>query len=84
MTNADEFSELIRTGNLDFALLKPIDTQFLVSLQRIDWSSLGEFPLRRWRCWSIRWCRLDYLPGPGAVRALSAVCCSAAWRFSTA
>ena len=43
MTNADEFSELIRTGSLDFALLKPIDTQFLVSLQRIDWSSLGNF-----------------------------------------
>ena len=43
MTNADEFSELIRTGALDFALLKPIDTQFLVSLQRIDWSSLANF-----------------------------------------
>lgn len=43
MTNADEFSELIRTGSLDFALLKPIDTQFLVSLQRIEWSSLGNF-----------------------------------------
>lgn len=41
MTNADEFSELIRTGSLDFALLKPIDTQFLVSLQRIEWSSAG-------------------------------------------
>lgn len=41
MTNVDEFSELIRTGSLDFALLKPIDTQFLVSLQRTDWSALG-------------------------------------------
>jgi len=40
MPNAEEFSELIRTGNLDFALLKPIDTQFLVSFQRVDWSSL--------------------------------------------
>lgn len=40
MLNVDEFSELIRTGGLDFALLKPIDTQFLVSLQRVDWSSL--------------------------------------------
>jgi ABC-2 type transport system permease protein len=40
MPNADEFSELIRTGNLDFALLKPIDTQFLVSLQKVDWSAL--------------------------------------------
>ncbi len=43
MPNAQEFSELIRTGNLDFALLKPIDTQFLISLQKIDWSSLSNF-----------------------------------------
>jgi ABC-2 type transport system permease protein len=41
MPNMQEFSELIRTGNLDFALLKPIDTQFLVSLHRIEWSSLS-------------------------------------------
>jgi ABC-2 type transport system permease protein len=39
MPNAEEFSELIRTGGLDFALLKPIDTQFLISLQRIEFSS---------------------------------------------
>jgi ABC-2 type transport system permease protein len=43
MTNADEFSELIRTGGLDFALLKPIDTQFLISLRRIEWSSIANF-----------------------------------------
>jgi ABC-2 type transport system permease protein len=43
MPNASEFSELIRTGNLDFALLKPIDTQFLVSLEKIEWSSLSNF-----------------------------------------
>ena len=29
MPNTEEFSELVRTGDLDFALLKPIDTQFL-------------------------------------------------------
>ena len=40
MVNAEEFSELIRTGNLDFALLKPIDTQFLISFPRINWSQL--------------------------------------------
>ena len=40
MANAEEFSELIRTGNLDFALLKPIDTQFLISFPRINWSQL--------------------------------------------
>jgi len=43
MPNADEFSELIRTGGLDFVLLKPIDTQFLVSLHRVSWSSLTNF-----------------------------------------
>ena len=43
MPNTEELSELIRTGGLDFALLKPIDTQFLVSLQRVDWSSLANF-----------------------------------------
>jgi ABC-2 type transport system permease protein len=43
MPNMQEFSELIRTGGLDFALLKPIDTQFIVSLQRIEWSTLSNF-----------------------------------------
>lgn len=41
--NAVEFSEQIRTGTLDFALVKPIDTQFLVSLGRIEWSAIGPF-----------------------------------------
>jgi ABC-2 type transport system permease protein len=41
MPNCEEFSELIRTGGLDFALLKPIDTQFLISLQKIEWSALS-------------------------------------------
>ncbi len=45
MPNAEEFSELIRTGGLDFALLKPIDTQFLISLQKVDWSTLSNFLL---------------------------------------
>ncbi len=43
MPNAEEFSELIRTGGLDFALLKPIDTQFLVSFRKVDWSALSNF-----------------------------------------
>ena len=43
MPNAEEFSEMIRTGGLDFALLKPIDTQFLVSFRRIGWSSMANF-----------------------------------------
>jgi ABC-2 type transport system permease protein len=43
MPNANEFSELIRTGGLDFALLKPIDTQFLISFRRVEWSALSNF-----------------------------------------
>jgi ABC-2 type transport system permease protein len=43
MPNCEDLSELIRTGGLDFALLKPIDTQFLISLEKIDWSSLANF-----------------------------------------
>lgn len=41
MLNLDEFSELIRTGDLDFALTKPIDTQFLISFRKIEWSALS-------------------------------------------
>ncbi len=41
MPNAQEFSDLIRTGGLDFALLKPIDTQFLVSFRKVEWSALS-------------------------------------------
>ncbi|GIW99607.1 MAG: ABC transporter permease [Pirellulaceae bacterium] len=45
MPNSEEFSEMIRTGGLDFVLLKPIDTQFLVSLRKVHWSSLSNFLL---------------------------------------
>src|SRR5436190_11397989 len=43
MPNCEGISDLIRTGGLDFALLKPIDTQFLISLEKVDWSSLSNF-----------------------------------------
>ena len=36
MPNCANFSELIRTGDLDFALLKPIDTQFLVFFEKVN------------------------------------------------
>lgn len=45
LPNLREFSEMIRKGNLDFVLLKPIDTQFLVTFNRVDWSSLANFVL---------------------------------------
>ena len=43
MPNCEELNELIRTGGLDFALLKPIDTQFLISLRKVEWAGLSNF-----------------------------------------
>lgn len=39
LENCNEFADLVRTGDLDFILLKPIDEQFLVSCRRLDWST---------------------------------------------
>src|SRR5438874_11778013 len=38
MENCNNFADLVRTGDLDFFLLKPMDEQFLVSCRSIDWS----------------------------------------------
>ena len=42
MPNCANFSELIRKGDLDFVLLKPIDTQFLISFQKIELAMLNQ------------------------------------------
>ena len=62
MPNAEEFSDMIRKGNLDFALLKPIDTQFLVSFQRVNWASGGNFLLGAGLL-TYSLIQLDYTPG---------------------
>lgn len=66
MPNAEEFSELIRTGGLDSALVKPIDTQFLVSLHRISWSSFANFFFGL-TLLSYALSRMAYVPGPVEV-----------------
>lgn len=45
MPNCANLSEQIRTGRLDFALLKPIDSQFLVSLERINLAMVSQLLL---------------------------------------
>jgi ABC-2 type transport system permease protein len=62
MTNADDLSELVRTGGLDFVLLKPMDAQFLVSFVRFDWSSMGNVALGAGVA-IYGLARLHYLPG---------------------
>jgi ABC-2 type transport system permease protein len=39
LENCVEFPELVRTGDLDFFLLRPIDEQFLVTCRTIEWST---------------------------------------------
>jgi ABC-2 type transport system permease protein len=41
LSNCTNFPEMIRTGELDFVLLRPIDEQFLVSTRWVDWSSIA-------------------------------------------
>ena len=45
MPNCANLSEQIRTGRLDFALVKPVDTQFLVSLERVNLAMLSQVML---------------------------------------
>jgi len=63
MTNTDDLSDLIRTGEMDFVLLKPIDPQFLVSLRRVEWSDLSNFALGLALAVYGLW-HVEYMPGP--------------------
>jgi ABC-2 type transport system permease protein len=39
LENCTAFAELVRSGDLDLYLLRPIDEQFLVTFRKIDWST---------------------------------------------
>ncbi len=39
MPNCAELAEQVRTGNLDHALVKPVDEQFILTLPRLDWAN---------------------------------------------
>jgi len=39
MPNFAELAEKVRSGRLDFALAKPVDEQFLLTLQSLDWAT---------------------------------------------
>lgn len=73
MPNCQEISEMIRTGGLDYALLKPIDTQFMVSMQKIDWSVLMNM-LAGWGLLAVAMIRLATRPeNPVAIHLGAAV-----------
>ena len=39
LENCNDFAELVRTGDLDFLLLKPVDEQFIVTCRKVDWAT---------------------------------------------
>jgi ABC-2 type transport system permease protein len=41
--NLDALSERVRTGSLDLLLSKPVNSQFMISLQRVSTAHLGNF-----------------------------------------
>src|SRR5579871_4618268 len=45
LSNCSEFADLVRSGDLDMYLLKPIDEQFLITTRTIDWSTLPNVAL---------------------------------------
>lgn len=44
-SNCWRISHLVRTGDLDFVLVQPASAQFLLSLERIDYSALANAPV---------------------------------------
>src|SRR5207237_6788660 len=40
LSNCGEFSDMVRSGDLDFVLLQPIDEQFLVTCRTVDWTTV--------------------------------------------
>jgi ABC-2 type transport system permease protein len=40
LDNCNSFADLIRSGDLDFYLLKPIDEQFLITCRNVDWATV--------------------------------------------
>jgi ABC-2 type transport system permease protein len=50
LSNAMGFADLVRTGELDFYLLQPIDEQFLISCKSLDWSTFADVLLGALLC----------------------------------
>jgi ABC-2 type transport system permease protein len=59
LENCMRFAELVRTGELDMVLIQPIDEQFLVTCQRLDWSTLPNIlqgtGVMTYALWAMNW-----------------------------
>jgi ABC-2 type transport system permease protein len=75
LTNCVEISEYIRTGRLDFMLLLPINTRFIVSLRKVD---LGGFINAASALGVMYYCarRLDIHPSAVQITGFLLLCAS--------
>ena len=65
LPSAEELTELVRTGGLDAVLVQPLDAQFLVSMHRVDYSSLANGAVGvGLLAWALS--RMDHAPAPAA------------------
>ena len=64
--NCGEFSDLVRSGDLDMVLLKPVDEQFLVSCRDIDWGTAPNVLMGTAVMGFALW-QMDWLFNPGRV-----------------
>lgn len=82
MANVGEFAELVRSGNLDLVLLKPVDEQFLITCRQVEFSTLpnmlfGVFLMTR------SLVQIGEAPGMGSVTAFAiGLICSIAMAYS--
>lgn len=73
LTNCTNLSELVRTGKMDFLLLLPVNTRFLVSLRVVD---LGAFVNALFAVCVMIWAagHLQLHPSAGQLLAFAALC----------
>ena len=74
LINCTNLSELVRTGKLDFLLLLPVNTRFVVSLRQVD---LGAFVNAASAVAVMIYAARQIAPGPHASSR-----CWASWRFA--
>ena len=78
LVNCTNLSELVRTGKIDFLLLLPVNTRFIVSLRQVD---LGAFVNATFAVgvMALRGAKLRILPQ--RARKSRVFCCCASWGF---
>src|SRR4051812_43109075 len=82
LENCNDFAELVRTGDLDFLLLRPIDEQFLISFRRIDWGT-GPNVLMGAAVMAVALANMHWQPDPTRVAAfLVTFACSVSIAYS--